>query len=613
MQLSDLATYAFEKYQIPEEHKWDSFPGFSVLCHPATKQWLALLMRSRDPQTGMTTEKCDLRCGRLALSLVNHPYITNPVREKGGDWLGIDFNQNADPKIVFALFDAAYNLNKSVHADTTKSVHAETPKNVYSDTPIDFTNRPKPQTSLYVTPQKITEMKRLYDYFSFNRNAARNSNFYRQGKFMEDYEDDAPAKIVTTHYYPTYHELNIIELRAYFTWRTQLRRGNYQPTATSLAYIYIYELINCIGASSPEDSLQKMLTFEANYLQQFGNTNLNSNFKHWMFDFIVVNDLPKEYAIKYATDDMVYEQAIDVMLNHPDHTDDEIIAAFGKVLKKDFCKSPVVKKQGDKGKLYFAGAWRILKTELTHTLFGDQKLTNWTPLNNAIYYAAPDRPDFDYEIFPSLKYYHRSGKWTILHYDYNYYNKLMFKNFVNAVDFKLRQRFNTGSPLKESEAYRQFYELIDRAIHYYDEQSKPKITVNLSSLGQIREDSLVTRDNLLTDDDRADATTITATTNVETFHETSLPKTSAPKPSLPKTSTPSPAAEPAPVEIQILRALLDDTDATPIIKANHLMPTVVAEKINEMFYDQFADNIVDCDGTKIWVVEDYEDMLRSQI
>jgi hypothetical protein len=70
---------------------------------------------------------------------------------------------------------------------------------------------------------------------------------------------------------------------------------------------------------------------------------------------------------------------------------------------------------------------------------------------------------------------------------------------------------------------------------------------------------------------------------------------------------------PATIHTQILRTLLSSGDATEIIKANHLMPSVVAEQINEAYYDQFADNIVDCDGETITIVEDYREELEEML
>jgi hypothetical protein len=68
-----------------------------------------------------------------------------------------------------------------------------------------------------------------------------------------------------------------------------------------------------------------------------------------------------------------------------------------------------------------------------------------------------------------------------------------------------------------------------------------------------------------------------------------------------------------PIETQILRALLTTGDVSSIIKANHMMPSVVAEQINEAYYDQFADNIVDCDGETITIVEDYREELEEML
>lgn len=82
-------------------------------------------------------------------------------------------------------------------------------------------------------------MRRLYEYGS-NSPSAKAENFYQQGKFMEDYEDDTPWNGVYRCCFPTYHDLNPPQLRGSFTWRTQVRRGVFRPIAASFAYIYPY-------------------------------------------------------------------------------------------------------------------------------------------------------------------------------------------------------------------------------------------------------------------------------------------------------------------------------------------------------------------------------------
>ena len=58
---------------------------------------------------------------------------------------------------------------------------------------------------------------------------------------------------------------------------------------------------------------------------------------------------------------------------------------------------------------------------------------------------------------------------------------------------------------------------------------------------------------------------------------------------------------------QILRSLLRGEPVQACIKAGHLMPSVVADAINEALFDEIGDNILECDGDIITLVEDYRD------
>ena len=110
MELAELTAYAKEKYQMEEMHKWAGFPGFSVLCHPQTGQWIALLMRQWDSDSGMTIERCDLKCGVRALSEYRKPYLSSPIRMQGSKWIGISFGRETEAEVILALFDRAVAL-----------------------------------------------------------------------------------------------------------------------------------------------------------------------------------------------------------------------------------------------------------------------------------------------------------------------------------------------------------------------------------------------------------------------------------------------------------------------------------------------------------------------
>ena len=103
---------------------------------------------------------------------------------------------------------------------------------VYRDEPIvrraSDLERPKPQkpepVSIPALPQAFEQMRRMASSTEALY-MPREEVFYRQARFMENYEDTQPYNGLTMHYLPTYQSLTNTQLRGYFTWRTRYRRG----------------------------------------------------------------------------------------------------------------------------------------------------------------------------------------------------------------------------------------------------------------------------------------------------------------------------------------------------------------------------------------------------
>ena len=113
MELSELTAYAEEKFHMQEQHKWEDFPGFSVLADPNTGKWVALLMRQWDSDRGEEMQWCDIKCGRQIFSEIQASYLTVPFRMKGSKWVGVVFDSRTQPEVVFRLFDrAVYSLEE---------------------------------------------------------------------------------------------------------------------------------------------------------------------------------------------------------------------------------------------------------------------------------------------------------------------------------------------------------------------------------------------------------------------------------------------------------------------------------------------------------------------
>ena len=173
--------------------------------------------------------------------------------------MGVTFGNDTDREEVCRLLDRAVEGGEGPGATIVLENKPQAQRVVYGDTPLPGVRRGFPDLADPV-PAKIAQMRKLYRYGE-DTFRERCENFCRQGKFMEDYEDDEPWSGDYKRYFPTYHDLNVRQLRGYFTWRAQVRRGEYPPTATSFAYLYVYELLNGIGAASPEESLEKLEAF----------------------------------------------------------------------------------------------------------------------------------------------------------------------------------------------------------------------------------------------------------------------------------------------------------------------------------------------------------------
>ena len=698
MQLSELAAYAEEKYQIKEERKWTEFPGFSVLADPQTGKWAALLMRQWDYDRGEELQRCDIKCGQQCLSEFQVPYVTGAFRMKGSKWVGVSFDDGTEPEVVCELFDRAVRALRHGRGNIIlDSAQPGGDGKKYSDTllPLEamrgnydrrrveerqaqeriqkqrqaqererasqiderlregrtgayvspvFSGIPgaaeKPMTASAVAgqiPPKILEMMKLYEYGSSSfENKCR--NFYRQGKFMEDYEDDAPWTGEFRRYFTTYHDLNLYQLRGYFAWRTQVRKGKFHRVTTSLAYMYLYELLNGIGVSSPEESLRKMKEFEAGYLDSgVGDPSMREVLRRWRLEYAVMNGAPKEEVLALIDPEDLQQDRYHLVLRYPEkHTDEEIYGALGALSGGKTDKSSVILKEPERGKHLFAQVWRHMSEhyrddgwDIFTACFGKIKDFAWHPLANAVYMDRGERGETVYEINDCRKYVCKNGRWSVKRYEDIYFDKYKVAAIMHEADRQLRRYLKTGHYLRAKEGEEWIAPYVEAAIEAdreaIAEAARPKVTIDLSGLDKIRRDAQITRDSLLTEEDlKEDEPGLSVQTPHEPVSdsEKSVPEPqteAAIQPFVENVKTPVHEAKgPVTIEIpsldevhtQILLTVMRGESAAELIRQRFLMPSVVTDTINEALFDEIGDNVLECDGEEITFVEDYREELN---
>lgn len=643
MRLAELTAYAEKTYHVEEQRKWTDFPGFSVLCHPQTGKWVALLMRQWDTETGTEREHCDLKCGSDCLRQLRKPYLLPPLRMRGSQWIGIRFDDRTEPETVFRLFDQAIASGQPQgFLITLDSLHSSE-EGGYRDSPIRFEAegaRKKKQSNparieiklpdpdglrrmarqvlgglvksgmdllseefredQEKVPERLRQLRRMFA-FGGQSTYDRAKQFYRQAVFMADYEDDARWHGDFIRYFPSYQDMNLQQLRGYFGWRSRVRKGIYQPIPLSAAYLYLYELLNGIGTASPEDSLEKLRAFEAGFLDAgFGDAGMRANLQRWMLEFAVLRDLPPELARQVAPPAFLEQDAALSALRKPEtHSDEEIFAALCRWGGKKLEGSPVVTKNPERGIRLFSQAWQAASAyrqggiELFRLCFGASQSRRWYPLSNAVFYD-PARPrDRSYALTDCSSYHCRGGVWQKESYEKLFFDKSRLQGFLHETDARLRRYLKTGRYLREKPEDEWAIPYIDGVIaadrQAQSEAARAKLTIDLSGLAQIRADAAVTRENLLTEEERE------------------------PEGPLPEAAVP-PAAETGtgllPEYRQILLALLQGGDGSGLMRDNHLMPSMVADAVNEAFYDEIGDTVLLCEGDALALVEDYIEDVR---
>jgi hypothetical protein len=187
------------------------------------------------------------------------------------------------------------------------------------------------------------------------------------------------------------------------------------------------------------------------------------------------------------------------------------------------------------------------------------------------------------------------------------YDKARLQGFLHETDARLRRYLKTGRYLKEKPENDWVLPYIDAMIEAdrkaITEASRPKITIDLSGLEQIRKDALVTQDSLLIEEelDEPMEAVLSSEEAAPMYEEAAGTSEGENAVDLPLDD----------VQIRILRSLLKGEDVTAVLKDNRLMPSMAADFINEALFDEIGDTVVTCEDDRLILIEDYiEDLAQ---
>ena len=424
---------------------------------------------------------------------------------------------------------------------------------VYRDEPILTTGR---KMANYL-PERYREMKaisRWEDGEPHGRWLSEAELFYRQGAFMADFEDDCPYTGEFKSYYPTYNALSDRQLRGYFTWRTQVRRGVIQKTSLSFVYLYIYELICGIGVANAHEGFAQLKEIWQTY-REF-SPELDRFMATWLRDYAVYHGLDPvlladDPAIAFdrallrlvqasAPFDPAVLNSIDVIVareEDAESTDQQQQPEGALALPPDEAREQELLEAVDALSTYrvrLARSYKDYPDDLRHvvcavyvrllgyyrkhrveglieSMFGEQARMPYTMFASAVFFETKRHENADYALDPIHWYRCRNGRWECIRTYGAREKSTLLGSVLRACDRKLRDALSYPHPIKEKKIPKYLDAMIDKEIATWlawkEKHAPRRIDIDLSQLAEIRSTAAEIREALLTDEEREDAPT----------------------------------------------------------------------------------------------------------
>ena len=428
----------------------------------------------------------------------------------------------------------------------------------------------------------------------------RRSLFLNQAKLLEFYKDDYEGEYISHCYYPTYDLLNNQELRSYFAWRTKVRNGDIQPSCSSFAYLYLYELINGIGTGTPVEGLHKMDDFAAAYKEY--ESSLMNYYANWRKSYIIYYNLSDSFL---GGEEREGEEAhMAVLDSAQEQTDDAIAAAVKQLAPGWLNRSKFYKThQTDMDRVIVQVLRRMhqhysarSKRTFSEQLFGSRETYPVDLFCHAVFCDPLRHENSRYYITDSHYYECRNGYWTETSCFIDSHKRRKLENLMKTIDASLRVALNDGKPIKSPSQLKWVTKVIEEEVAALLENQKQqeaaakRVQIDYSALAQIRREAAITQDKLATE---------------EEMEEEAPPAVQSPPPQPEALSGDCPLDK---TQYRLMQNLLYGGD-TSWVQREGKMVSVLLDSINEILYETFQDAVIEDQQ----VVEDYIDELKEMV
>ncbi len=580
-----------------------------------TKSDETLLFRTPNKRIFASLEgkRLDAACGHSAVSEMLRPYL-RPCASRPDSWASVDLDGPVRFNIILEVVDVAFKFvtshapmvdrerdAASAYRSISSRIHATLgTSNTYSDTPIDDS-----EDKSAGTPEKIRQMRNLLsadDVQTFSEAYI----FVCQARFMEDYEDDYEYKGKRGSLFQAYRMMSDQQLRGYFGWRTAYRAGKKPKYSPEYPFVYVCELINGIGWKEPEEGFRILVDFLTDMPADM--------FPHravWTADFCAV------YGLEGKVPLLGKDERSSHTLECPDaSTPDDALATAIHLSDYKIGMSKIMRENAGDVAEVLLRLFRILREKmdsgprsLLDMGFVRTDIAYYRLFPTALFYDQ-GRSNYEFTIRGVVHYKCSGTTWNKTTYRPSMAAPHWFGDLIRTVDSYLRPRLGVKGSIKpgvlpgtvEDVSVRQ---AVDEWMAIKNYVPPPVVEIDASALAGIRRDADDVRDRILTEEERAEPDMICMSCAAPVMG-------SAPH-GAPSDGDDDYEEELGPTEAEFLRLLLAGEPYDELLKSSRKSADVLADSINETFFDRFGDIVIDMSSGLPELIEDYKEELEEII
>jgi len=306
------------------------------------------------------------------------------------------------------------------------------------------------------------------------------------------------------------------QLRTYFTWRTEIRKGTIREISLSYAFLYIYELLSNIGVTDPEDGLTKLMWFWKAF--RVYHTVIDKYVLQWLKAYHIYYELPQSFQ-EFVKQNGLAEYYPEVVANEDDF---QLFSAISKydIRKSAFFSEDRVTLIADCFSFVLQRLRQICARQeisFDEAIFQPTKMSTWTPFTGALFYPWMEQPDRRVVLSEREIYVCEQNRWmfsTAITTEsgrqlVGYIMKQTESALRKAVGYKHRLSADLNvAHLVVERLYEVGYSLetfINTAVlEFYREATKTVVQVDPGALSMIRREALVTQEKLIVSEPEAE-------------------------------------------------------------------------------------------------------------